>query len=283
MRPARGAVGDRLLEGLNELAAGAIAFALLTLVAGLVGLLYALPFIVLTALAAIAGAIRSSALLVVSGCQGWRAGSWRSSRCWGSTRLRGGRDGGADLVRGRARLPRRGAGALGVVASSARALVELGVVPAVHGRAAGARRVPALGRRAGSLRAASARVGLARRGGRGGGAHRRPHGCAARRGRVLRAAVHVVAGDLDVRRAGARARDRTRVLEPLALRRYRGDVVRRPRWGLHRRGGRDEVHRRGGRAGARGRRCGLAARASARAPPPGLCGSGASRWRCRGT
>ena len=52
LRPARGRVDDRLLEALNELAAGAIAFALVTFVAALVGGLYALPFVLATAAAA---------------------------------------------------------------------------------------------------------------------------------------------------------------------------------------------------------------------------------------
>lgn len=58
LRAGRGAAGDRLLEGLNELAAGAIAFALITFVAGLVGALYALPFVLLTAVAAAIGGLR---------------------------------------------------------------------------------------------------------------------------------------------------------------------------------------------------------------------------------
>lgn len=58
LRAGRGAVGDRLLEGLNELAAGAIAFAVVTFVAGLVGALYALPFVLLTAVAAAIGGLR---------------------------------------------------------------------------------------------------------------------------------------------------------------------------------------------------------------------------------
>lgn len=63
LRPARGAAGDRLLEGLNELGAGAVAFALLTFLAGLAGALYALPLVVLTAAAAAAGALRAAGLL----------------------------------------------------------------------------------------------------------------------------------------------------------------------------------------------------------------------------
>ena len=63
LRPARGAVGDRLLEGLNELGVGAVAFALLTFFAGLAGFLYAVPFIVVTAAAAVLGAVRAAGLL----------------------------------------------------------------------------------------------------------------------------------------------------------------------------------------------------------------------------
>jgi hypothetical protein len=67
LRRARGAVADTLLEALNELAAGAVAFALLTFLAGLSGLLYPAPFIVLTACAALAGAFRAVGLSRRSG------------------------------------------------------------------------------------------------------------------------------------------------------------------------------------------------------------------------
>lgn len=63
LRRARGATGDDLLAGLNELGAGAVAFALLTFFAGLAGLLDALPFAVLTAAAAVVGAVRLAELL----------------------------------------------------------------------------------------------------------------------------------------------------------------------------------------------------------------------------
>ena len=63
LRRARGRVDDRLLEALNELAVGAIAFALVTLAAGLVGGLYALPFVLGTAAAAGVGLVRAVSLV----------------------------------------------------------------------------------------------------------------------------------------------------------------------------------------------------------------------------
>ena len=63
LRRARGRVDDRLLEALNELAAGAIAFALVTFAAGLVGGLYPLPFVLATAAAAGVGLVRAAALV----------------------------------------------------------------------------------------------------------------------------------------------------------------------------------------------------------------------------
>ena len=62
LRSARGGVSDRLLEALNELGAGAVAFALLTFFAGLVGWLYAPPFVAITVAAAVWGAFRAAQL-----------------------------------------------------------------------------------------------------------------------------------------------------------------------------------------------------------------------------
>jgi 4-amino-4-deoxy-L-arabinose transferase-like glycosyltransferase len=59
----RGIVGDRLLEGLNELAVGAIAWAMLTFAAGFAERLYSLPFAILTAAAALVGARRFAVLI----------------------------------------------------------------------------------------------------------------------------------------------------------------------------------------------------------------------------
>lgn len=63
LRPARAAVRDPLLEALNELAAGAVAFAFVTFLAGLAGALYELPFVLLSAAAAVVGTIRAVPLL----------------------------------------------------------------------------------------------------------------------------------------------------------------------------------------------------------------------------
>jgi len=73
----RGAVGDRLLEGLNELAVGAIVFALITFAAGLAGLLYPLPFALLTGAAAAVGGVRLRGLL-----RGARWPNVRALRGW---------------------------------------------------------------------------------------------------------------------------------------------------------------------------------------------------------
>ena len=90
LRPARGAVGDRLLEGLNEVGAGAIAFALLTFFAGLAGFLYAVPFIVVTAAAAVLGAVRAAGLWAwlcgFARLARWQLGSWSSSASMSSSR-----------------------------------------------------------------------------------------------------------------------------------------------------------------------------------------------------
>ncbi len=134
--------------------------------------------------------------------------------------------------------------------------MELGVVPALHGRDARARWLSALGRRAGSIRSASPRPGRAGSGRRRSGANRRPLGCPAGRSRVLRAALHALADDVHLRRAGAGTCVGVGLLEPLALRRERGNLVHRSRRALRRSRGRNEVHRsrRGARVRSRRRR-----------------------------
>jgi 4-amino-4-deoxy-L-arabinose transferase-like glycosyltransferase len=66
-----------LLEGLNELTVGSIATALLTFFAGLAGLLYPLPFALLTGSAAAVGLVRLAGLL-----HGARLPSVRALRAW---------------------------------------------------------------------------------------------------------------------------------------------------------------------------------------------------------
>ena len=253
------------LDGLNRLGAGAVAFALLTLTLGWFGLLYAGLFVPLLAAGAVLGVARAPApapvRLAAARGRRWQLallaliGALRRDRPRRHVR--------ADLVGGRAPSttpprPSSSSSAIGLVETA----VGLELVPAVHGRDARARRLPPLGRGAGSLRAAAPR---ALRGDRGRprrrGAARRTHGRPARGDDRALPAVHA--------RGSARRRSSSRgSCSPSRWRSGTSCTSRATGWtparrahrALRRRGRRHEVPGRRRCAADRRRRLVLAAR-----------------------